>query len=78
MSRAAIEKVLRNEDRRGELIIDAVSSFFDGDHASASVTGDHRDRFAAVTTQREEKSIHFLVVRFKTRDDVLSAFFCVR
>ena len=66
-----------DNDRLSQLIVDAVSCVFDGDHAAASAAGDHGDGLAAVAAQREEERVEFFVVGQDLLNDVFFTFFGV-
>ena len=55
-------------------MIYAVSCVLDGNGAAFFSAGYHRDRFTAVATEGEEKSVKLLVVRVDLFDDVFLAF----
>ena len=54
-----------NMDGVCQLAVNGVASVLDGDHTTAFPPGDHRDRLAAVTAEREQERIQFLVSEIK-------------
>ena len=65
-----------DDDRRRQLVVDAVSSILYRDGAASSPAGNHRDRLAAVTPQGKQKGIQILILCFNPHNGVLLSFFC--
>ena len=64
-----------DDDRRRQLVVDAVSSILYRDGAASSPARNHRDRLAAVAPQGKQKGIQLRVLGFNSRDGVLLSFF---
>ena len=61
-----------------QLLVDGVSGILDGNRTAVPQVGNHRNRFAAVTTQGEQERIQFLIIGHDLPDDILFSFLCVR
>ena len=64
-----------DDDRRRQLVVDAVSSVLYRDGAAAPPAGNHRNGLAAVTPQGKQKGIQLRVLGFNPRNGVLLSFF---
>ena len=65
---------LRNYNCLSQLIVNIVSSILNGHYTASPSAGNHCDRLAAVTAQREQKAIHILIISFDLLNDVFFTF----
>ena len=57
-----------------QFIVDIVSAILDGNSTATSAAGHHGDGLSAVTAQREQKCIQFLIIGVNALNDVFLTF----
>ena len=76
ISGLSFTKIALHDDRFSQFRVDAVSAILYGYYAAAPTAGYHRDRFATIAAQGEQKRVEFLVIRFDPLNDVGLSFLC--
>lgn len=66
-----------DDDRVGQLLVKVVPRVLDGDNTASLDVRNHRDLLTAVTAQREQKSVHLLIIGVDLADDVFLALYCI-
>ena len=59
-----------DQDGFCQFVVDVIAGILDGYNAAGLVVSDNGDRFAAVTTQRKQKGIQFVIIGLDLTDDV--------
>ena len=76
ISGLSFTKIALHDNRFSQFRVDAVSAILYGYYAAAPTAGYHRDRFATIAAQGEQKRIEFFVIGFDPLDDIFFAFLC--
>ena len=71
---SVFSEILSDKNRFRKLIVDTVSAVLDGYDTAASAARDYRDRFPAVTAEREQKGIQFFIIGFDPPNDIFPSY----
>ena len=66
-----------DDDRVGQLLVKVVPRVLDGDNTASLNVRNHCDFLPALAAQREQKSVHLLIVGVDLADDVFLTLYCI-
>lgn len=74
LKQSRVNGVMLDYNGGSELVVDVVSSVFDGYDTASFETGDDRNRFSCIATERKEERVEFIIFGFDLFDDVFFVF----